>query len=371
MRRKVLSTILGITTVVAMAMAMVGCGDDSGSGPAAQVVSGTASNGAAFSGSVVLKDAKGKQLSMNTTTGVFSFDVNKLTAPYILKAGTLYSIASGAGTTNINPFSHVIAKSAAGSSTNLDTVFGNVSSNRAALTNISTKQPQAVTNFNVAMNQKDASSMSIYTKYGMTSPPDFLHGKITIDQGVDKLFADISVSVTGSTVTVTNKPGATLMSGNYSVSGNTVSYNFTCNYTNIGGLPGIPVNPPVVSKPFPIGTWKGPHNIIITVNAFVDTIGYNNYYSGSVSYPAFNGGIVTVSGSIVDAGGGINYLQNNALVVFVQSVNGTSVTNLSFSGDGTIDYNMKPPITSLSGQLITVSTIPGNSFTERATFVKQ
>jgi hypothetical protein len=215
-----------------------GGGGDGGSSPAAQVVSGTASNGAAFSGLVVLKDARGKQLSMNTTTGAFTFDVTNLAVPFILKAGTLYSVATAAGTTNINPFTHVIAKSAAGSSIDLDTVFANVSSNRTKLTNISTNLPQALTNFNVAMNQKDTFGTSIYSKYGLTSPPDFQHGKITIDHDVDKLFADINVSVTGSTVTVTNKSGATLMSGNYSVSGSTVSYNFTYNFTNIGGLNG-------------------------------------------------------------------------------------------------------------------------------------
>jgi hypothetical protein len=454
MRRKVLSTILGITTAVVMSMAMGGCGGgDGASGPAAQVVSGTASSGAAYSGSVVLKDARGKQLSMDTTTGVFTFDVAKLTAPYILKAGTLYSIATTAGTTNINPFSNVIAKSAAGSSVNLDTVFGNVSSNRATLTNISTNLPQAVTNFNTAMNQKDASSMSIYTKYGMTSPPDFLHGKISIDQGVDKLFADITVSVIGSTVTVMNKSGATLMSGNYSVSGSTVSYNFSCNYTNIGGLPGSTTVPPVTttgisvsptsasvttsgsttfeatvtgssntavtwsvvdtgggnisssgvytapstagtyhikatsvadttksasatvtvtsSQPFPIGTWVGPHNIIIRVNALVYTMGSYNLYSGSVSYPAFGGGIVTSTGAIAGDMGSINYVQNNALAVTATSVSGTSAISFAFSGDGTIDYNMRPPITSLSGNLVIVAYPSGNSYNERATFVKQ
>jgi hypothetical protein len=237
MRRKALSIILGITTVVAMLMG--GCGGGgSGSGTTAKVVSGTASSGAAFSGSVALKDARGRQLSMNTTTGAFSFEVTTLTAPFILKAGTLYSIATTEGTTNINPFTSVIAKSAAGSSINIDTVFANVSSNRSNLTSISTNIPQAITNFNTSMNQKDGSGTSIYTKYGMASPPDFLNGKITIDQDVDKLFADINVTVTGSTVAVTNKSGATLMTGTYSVSGSAVSYNFTYNYTNIGGLNG-------------------------------------------------------------------------------------------------------------------------------------
>ncbi|MBK5275601.1 MAG: hypothetical protein JJE30_11185 [Desulfuromonadales bacterium] len=123
--------------------------------------------------------------------------------------------------------------------------------------------------------------------------------------------------------------------------------------------------------PFPIGTWVGPHNIVIKVDSFYDASGFNNYYSGSVSFPVFSGGIINVSGSFMDAGGSINYVQKNALAVSVQSFNGNNITYLTFSGDGTIDYNMKPPITSLSGLLVTVSTIPGNSYSERITLVKQ
>lgn len=238
MRSKALSIVLGITSVVAMAMG--GCGGGDGGGSASQVVSGTASSGAAFNGSVVLKDTRGRQLTTNTntTTGGFTFDVTGLKAPFILRAGTLYSIANGTGTTNINPFTNVVAKSAAGSSTNLDTVFANISSNRSKLTGISSNLTQAISNFNAAMNQKDSTGMSIYTRYGLASSPDFLHGSITIDKDVDKLFADINVSLSGTTVTVTNKSGATLLSGSYVVSGSTISFSFTPNYTNIKGLSG-------------------------------------------------------------------------------------------------------------------------------------
>jgi hypothetical protein len=294
MRRKALSIILGITSVVAMAIG--GCGGGGGGGtssatPAtvsAKVVSGTASSGAAFSGSVVLKDARGKQLSMNTTTGAFTFDVTTLTAPFILKAGTLYSIATAEGTTNINPFTHIVAKSAAGSSIDIDTVFANVSSNRSKLSSISSNIPLAITNFNTSMNQQDSSGTSIYTKYGMTSPPDFMNSKITIDQDVDKLFADINVTVTGSTVTVTNKSGAPLMTGSYSVSGSTVSYVFTPDYTNIGGLSGS-TTPPVTTAGVSISP----------TSASVST-GGSTTFAATVT-GASNG---AVTWSVVDTGGG-------------------------------------------------------------------
>ena len=122
-------------------------------------------------------------------------------------------------------------------------------------------------------------------------------------------------------------------------------------------------------QPFPIGTWVGPHNITIKVNALVDTMGTDSYYSGSVSYPAFSGGIVTISGAIFGDMGGIDYVQNNALAVTAMSATGSSVTSFAFQGDGTIYMNS--PITSYSGLLIIVSNTPGYSYSERATFVKQ
>lgn len=331
MRRKSFLIILGITTIVAMSM--VGCGGGgSGSGTAAQVVSGTASSGAAYSGSVVLKDARGRQLSVNTTTGAFSFDVTTLTAPFILKAGTLYSIATTEGTTNINPFTNVIAKSAAGSSINIDTVFANVSSNRKNLTNISTNLPQAITNFNTSMNQKNSSGTSIYTKYGMTSPPDFIHGKITIDQDVDKLFADINVSVTGLSVTVTNKSGATLMSGTYSVSGSTVSYVFTPNYTNIGALSGSTTIPPLTTAGISISP----------TSASVST-------GGSTTFTATVTGTsnTAVTWSVVDAGGGsitTSGVYTAPSTAGTYHVKATSVADTTKSATATVTVTTATPV---------------------------
>jgi len=102
----------------------------------------------------------------------------------------------------------------------------------------------------------------------------------------------------------------------------------------------------------------------------VNKSGTDNFYSGSISYPAFSGGIVTSSGAMFGDMGSIDYVQNNALAVTANSFTG-STTVFTFTGDGTIDYNMKPPITSYSGQLVIVSSTNGYSYNERATFVKQ
>ena len=120
---------------------------------------------------------------------------------------------------------------------------------------------------------------------------------------------------------------------------------------------------------FPIGTWVGPHNVIITVNALVDTLGTDSYYSGSVSYPAFSGGVANISGNIISATGAIDYVQNSALAVTTQSVSGTSVTSFAFQGDDAT--NLTLPITSYTGLLVIVSTTPGYSYSERITLIKQ
>lgn len=85
---------------------IAGCGGGGGGG-SASTVSGVASAGAPLTGTVYLKDAKGVERSTQiSANGEYAIDVSGLTAPYILKSGSYYSFASGAGATNVNPLSH-------------------------------------------------------------------------------------------------------------------------------------------------------------------------------------------------------------------------------------------------------------------------
>jgi hypothetical protein len=107
--------------VIILALLVAACGSGSTPAPAPltkKTVSGVAAAGAPVSGTVYLKDSSTprKELSAPIASdGSFSFDVTGLTMPCILKSvgsaggqsAILYSLASGAGTANINPLSSV------------------------------------------------------------------------------------------------------------------------------------------------------------------------------------------------------------------------------------------------------------------------
>jgi len=132
----------------------------------------------------------------------------------------------------------------------------------------------------------------------------------------------------------------------------------------------VTVTAPLPTTKFPIGTWVDTkHNITIKVNALGDTFGTDSYYSGSVSYPAFIGGIVNITGQLISSTGAIDFVQNETLAVSTMSASGTNVTSFSFAGDDTIF--MTQPITAYSGFLAIVSSTPGYSYAERTTFIKQ
>lgn len=227
-------------SVVAATVALSGCGgSSSGSGAAAvSTVSGTASKGEAYVGTVNLKDYRGiLRTTTSTPAGYYSFDVSSLTPPFFINAVgvDLYSIAIAVGRTNINPFTDVVARSAvaAAGSTPMSTVFSNLSSNRNLINGITSALPTARASFNTQMQ-----NTGLYSKYAMASAPDFLNGAITIDQGVDLLFRDIKVEVSGNNLNITNASGGTLVSGSFS---GTSFGTFTYNSTNINGLPGVTV----------------------------------------------------------------------------------------------------------------------------------
>ena len=131
--------------LTALAVAVTGCGGDSGTDSAAATpapvtppvttpvatlpklskLSGTAATGAPIAGTVVAIDINGKSSLPATTsaTGAFTVDVGGLTAPFILSiTGTsngkqvfLSSIATAAGqTVNITPLTDLIVSAAAG-----------------------------------------------------------------------------------------------------------------------------------------------------------------------------------------------------------------------------------------------------------------
>jgi hypothetical protein len=103
---------------------IAGCGSGGGTSTStsASTVSGVAATGAPMSGTVYLKDSgNSPEMStpINPQTGAFAFNVSGKTAPFMLRAGTLYSMSGGSGTANINPLSNLMVADMAG--------FGNMS----------------------------------------------------------------------------------------------------------------------------------------------------------------------------------------------------------------------------------------------------
>ena len=101
-----------------------GCGG--GGGGSAPAVSGVAASGSPLIGQVSMVDAKGTAAAGSPMTlnpdGSFAFNVSGLTPPFIMKAAgtiggtsvTMFSVATGPGTANINPMSNIVFAAAAG-----------------------------------------------------------------------------------------------------------------------------------------------------------------------------------------------------------------------------------------------------------------
>jgi hypothetical protein len=195
---------------------LTGCRGNGGDSAAPQTssVSGVAAAGAPISGSVTLKDSKGIERGPVAidTDGNFSLDVQGLTPPFLLKAASssrgqtapLFSVATGAGTANINPFTSVILQLA----TNIEpaTFYANPALPSPPITSASLE---------AATKAAHSSLAPIFTKYGIT---DFspLGGRYlaTPDNKLDAVLDLISFKVENGDLTICNKmDGSILASG--------------------------------------------------------------------------------------------------------------------------------------------------------------
>ena len=98
---------------------IAGCGSSGGTAPltSASTVSGVAATGAPMSGFAYLKDSAGNpemSTPINPQTGMFTFNVSGKTPPFMIRAGSLYSMNGGSGTANINPMSHLMVANMGG-----------------------------------------------------------------------------------------------------------------------------------------------------------------------------------------------------------------------------------------------------------------
>lgn len=193
--------------ILIMLLLVLGCGGgggDSASSPAppavaTKTVSGVASNGAAMTGAVYLKDAQGTEKSaVIGNEGSFTIVVDDLAAPFLLKAvstdnaTTRYSFTPSDGTVNINPFTHVAVAAAAGT-TDLDTFYRNTYVNQHDV---------LMSGFNDNVNALKNQIGPLFTYFNVTDT-DFLSGNLQIGQGLDAIFDNIHVNVNIAADTIT------------------------------------------------------------------------------------------------------------------------------------------------------------------------
>ncbi|RII27922.1 MAG: hypothetical protein CXR31_06790 [Geobacter sp.] len=161
-----------------------------------------------MSGTAFLKDSTGTQMSttINPQAGSFSFDVSGKTPPFMIRAGSLYSMSGGPGTANINPLSHLMVGDMAG--------FSNMSTMNSFYNN-----PNGTTMRNMFSNMS-TSRLHVREKmgpllsaYGVPNV-DPIMSPYTIGKGLDLMFDNVHMSIDRyGTVTMMNSSGGTIYSG--------------------------------------------------------------------------------------------------------------------------------------------------------------
>ena len=187
---------------------VAGCGSGSGSTPVA-AVSGVAATGAPMSGTVFLKDSANHtelSTSINPQNGAFSFDVSGMTPPFMLRAGSLYSMSGGPGTANINPLSHLMVSNMGG--------FGNMSSMNSFYKNPNgTVMRTMFTNMSSARQNMWQTMAPLLDAYGVPTVNP-ISSPYTIGQGLDRMFDNVQMTIgQNGIVTMMNTSGATVYTG--------------------------------------------------------------------------------------------------------------------------------------------------------------
>ena len=211
-----------LLVVVVFILNGCGGGGDGNDNPTV-TVSGVAASGAPMSGTAFLKDSAGNQemsAAINAQSGAFIFNVSGKTPPYMLRAGTLYSMAGGPGTANINPLSHQMVADAAG--------FPDMSTMNAFYNNPNGTQMGTISgNIGIARQHMQQTMAPLLNAYGVANV-DPITGSIIIGQGMDRMFDDVKMTIDANgnvfmmydngTVVYTgpmaNMSSGTMMSGN-------------------------------------------------------------------------------------------------------------------------------------------------------------
>ena len=203
-----------ICTVFMMALT-AGCGGGgggSGGGSGTLEVSGVAAAGAPLVGTVTLKDSSAQTRQRSATIandGAYSLDVTGLTAPFLVQATgvagnsnyTLYSMASGAGTCNINPL------------TNLALTMANAGQDLSGF--FASPTPTKMQTLSIALH---AASMTVQNKFALlftlvgASPVDIITDPFQANsQGLDLLFDLAAFNISNGNLSITNRSNGSVI----------------------------------------------------------------------------------------------------------------------------------------------------------------
>jgi len=217
-RLKVLPAVVLAVAFMAASVILSACGGGGSSTapPAPPTVSGVAAAGAPIVGFAYLKDSASPSVTRGPVTvasdGSFSFNVAGLTAPFILKVEgsvggqsvKLISVATGAGTANVNPITNIAVAAAAGQN-DPSVVYDTPTGYTADMT-------QA--NLNTAIGQIQTMLQTLLTAYNTTTNP--LTGNYSANHtGLDAVLDVVTIGLDTSTggVTVDSKTTGALIGG--------------------------------------------------------------------------------------------------------------------------------------------------------------
>ncbi len=211
MKRKI--TCLLAACAASMVLFISGCGSEgtvADSSTAITKVSGVAADGAPVVGQAFLKDStnSAEKTAMIGVDGSYSFDVDGMTPPFIIKAewtanGTvhdLYSFAPRPGTANINPLANAAV---AGAAANIDLASIYANPDPAVMKMVATNLPASMADLQSRLK-------TLLDQYQVSSDP--LDGYYKADHtGLDALFDAVRIEVAGGSIIVSNtKDGSTV-----------------------------------------------------------------------------------------------------------------------------------------------------------------
>lgn len=270
-------TIFSLATVGLM---LAGCGSNDGGGLSSQVVSGTAAVGAPLAGQVSLKDSSSTPQTKTTVIagdGTFAIDVTGLQAPFILQAtgsasGTsykLHSFAEGTGTANINPLSDAIVASAAGDA-DASKSYDNADHDKL----IKIKGNLAAT-VDALLNKLQL----LLQKYNAQNTNPITSRYIANHMDLDGMFDNVKITVANGVLSILNKNGDVIYSGNLTDIANGNFYP--------GNIPSTPTTP---AAPAGVAAVGAAGQVTISWTAVSNATSYNVYY-------ATTSGVTTATGT--------------------------------------------------------------------------